>query len=127
MREDLRHFHAALSVALELERSPQRGTGRAWRERAGASAAIGWVAIVSIVVIGATNHADRLDPALVRPGRLNRVITILHKETVGGAILLAAAAIALIWANSPWSGSYVSFWHSHVGSPPLVGKPSRIF
>ena len=31
----------------------QRGTGRAWRERAGASAAIGWIAIVAIVVIGA--------------------------------------------------------------------------
>ena len=35
-----------------------------------------------------------------------RVIQILHKETVGGALLLAAAAIALIWANSPWSSSY---------------------
>ena len=32
-----------------------------------------------------------------------RVIDILHKETVGGAILLAAATIALVWANSPWS------------------------
>ena len=33
----------------------------------------------------------------------HRIIGILHKETVGGAILLAAAAIALIWANSPWA------------------------
>lgn len=29
-----------------------------------------------IVVIGATNHVDRLDAALIRPGRLNRVLTI---------------------------------------------------
>ena len=28
-----------------------------------------------------------------------RVIDILQKETVGGAVLLAAAAIALLWAN----------------------------
>jgi GT2 family glycosyltransferase len=31
----------------------QRGSGRAWRERAGASAAIGWIAIVAMVAIGA--------------------------------------------------------------------------
>ena len=29
-----------------------------------------------LVVIGATNHPEKLDPALVRPGRLNRVIHI---------------------------------------------------
>jgi cell division protease FtsH len=29
-----------------------------------------------LIVVGATNHADRIDPALIRPGRLNRVITI---------------------------------------------------
>lgn len=45
-----------------------------------------------------------------------RVIHILQKETVGGAILLAAAAIALIWANSPWSASYHSLSNLRVGS-----------
>lgn len=45
-----------------------------------------------------------------------RVIGILHKETVGGAILLAAAAIALIWANSPWSASYHALTALKVGS-----------
>lgn len=29
-----------------------------------------------VCIIGATNHADRLDPALVRPGRLGRIIRI---------------------------------------------------
>ncbi|HSO91495.1 MAG TPA: sodium:proton antiporter, partial [Arthrobacter sp.] len=32
-----------------------------------------------------------------------RIGEILRKETVGGALLVAAAVIALIWANSPAS------------------------
>jgi NhaA family Na+:H+ antiporter len=38
----------------------------------------------------------------------------LRIETAGSALLLGAALIALIWANSPWAGSYDSFWHTHV-------------
>lgn len=45
-----------------------------------------------------------------------RVIRILQKETVGGAILLAAATIALVWANSPWSASYTALTQFRVGS-----------
>lgn len=45
-----------------------------------------------------------------------RVIGILQKETVGGAVLLAAAATALIWANSPWSESYHALTEFRVGS-----------
>ena len=37
---------------------------------------------------------------------VRRVADILRKETIGGALLLAGALIALIWANSPWSGGY---------------------
>ena len=48
-----------------------------------------------------------------------RVIQILHKETVGGALLLAAAAIALIWANSPWSSSYHALTDFRVGTDAL--------
>jgi NhaA family Na+:H+ antiporter len=48
-----------------------------------------------------------------------RVISILHKETVGGALLLAAAAIALIWANSPWSSAYHALGDLRVGSDAL--------
>jgi len=36
----------------------------------------------------------------------------LHTEAAGGALLVLAAIIALIWANSPWSGSYESLWNS---------------
>ncbi len=39
----------------------------------------------------------------------------LHAETSGGVILLACTVIALVWANSPWGGSYVSLWETKVG------------
>jgi hypothetical protein len=41
-----------------------------------------------LVVIGATNHPDRLDPALIRPGRLNRVIAIHPPEPADLAVIL---------------------------------------
>jgi Na+/H+ antiporter NhaA len=34
----------------------------------------------------------------------------LSTETGGAVVLLAAAVAALLWANSPWSDSYESFW-----------------
>ncbi len=45
-----------------------------------------------------------------------RITTILRKETVGGALLLFAAAVALIWANSRWSASYHNLTNFHVGT-----------
>lgn len=38
----------------------------------------------------------------------------LDDEVIGGVILFAAAAIALIWSNSPWSDAYFDFWGSHL-------------
>src|SRR3954466_10810081 len=35
-----------------------------------------------------------------------RFAEILRRETVGGVLLLIAAAAALTWANSPWSAAY---------------------
>jgi NhaA family Na+:H+ antiporter len=34
------------------------------------------------------------------------------KQSSGGIILIAATAIALVWANSPWGESYVALWHT---------------
>jgi NhaA family Na+:H+ antiporter len=48
-------------------------------------------------------------PRLLGPvswAEASRVADILRKETIGGALLLAAAVVALGWANSPWSESY---------------------
>ncbi len=35
-------------------------------------------------------------------------------EASGGIVLLACTAIALLWANSPWSESYFSLWHTNI-------------
>jgi NhaA family Na+:H+ antiporter len=48
-----------------------------------------------------------------------RATEILRKETVGGALLLLAAAIALGWANSPWSSSYTSLQQAAFGPEAL--------
>ncbi len=48
-------------------------------------------------------------PRLFSAGRREesfRIGQVLRKETVGGALLLAAAVAALFWANSPWSDAY---------------------
>lgn len=36
----------------------------------------------------------------------------LKTESGGAVVLLAAALVALLWANSPWSDTYESFWHT---------------
>jgi NhaA family Na+:H+ antiporter len=43
----------------------------------------------------------------------------LRTETVGGLVLLAAAVVALVWANSPWSGSYATVRDYQFGIPAL--------
>ncbi|MCQ4121302.1 Na+/H+ antiporter NhaA [Rhodococcus tibetensis] len=48
-----------------------------------------------------------------------RIAEILRKETVGGVLLLIAAAAALIWANTPWSDAYHSLREVTVGPASL--------
>jgi len=48
-----------------------------------------------------------------------RIADVLRKETVGGALLLAAAVAALVWANSPWSASYVVLRDVQIGPQAL--------
>lgn len=43
----------------------------------------------------------------------------LRTETVGGALLLVAAAVALIWVNSPWGASYQTMVDTHLDIPAL--------
>jgi NhaA family Na+:H+ antiporter len=38
----------------------------------------------------------------------------LRIEAASGILLLAAAAIALAWANSPWAESYARLWHTEI-------------
>ncbi|MSQ61089.1 MAG: Na+/H+ antiporter NhaA [Dehalococcoidia bacterium] len=42
------------------------------------------------------------------------VQTFIRTESFGGLLLLTAAIIAILWANSPWSSSYFDLWQAHV-------------
>jgi NhaA family Na+:H+ antiporter len=48
-----------------------------------------------------------------------RISAILREETVGGALLLGATLAALIWANSPYSGSYAALRDARLGPAGL--------
>ena len=54
--------------------------------------------------------SDRVVPhRFVRP-----VIEFTRIEAAGGIVLLIAAAVAIIWANSPWSEAYFSLFNTHI-------------
>jgi NhaA family Na+:H+ antiporter len=62
------------------------------------------------------------DPDLLGRGswpETQRIAGVLRRETVGGALLLVAAAIALVWANSPWSAAYETLRDTRVGPAAL--------
>ncbi|GAA1426247.1 Na+/H+ antiporter NhaA [Microlunatus lacustris] len=50
---------------------------------------------------------------------VSRVTELLRRETVGGALLLVATVIALVWANSPWSAGYAALRDLRVGPAAL--------
>jgi NhaA family Na+:H+ antiporter len=52
-------------------------------------------------------------------GEARRIADILRQETIGGTLLLAGAVIALVWANSPWSGEYDSIRNYTIGPAVL--------
>jgi len=57
-------------------------------------------------------------PRLFAPGswpEASRLADVLRKETLGGALLLAATVAALLWANSPWAPSYAATRDAVIG------------
>jgi NhaA family Na+:H+ antiporter len=55
-------------------------------------------------------HSDQLIPKrFVRPA-----LGFTQTEASGAIVLLAAAILALIWANSAWGDSYFEFWDIHL-------------
>jgi Na+:H+ antiporter, NhaA family len=40
---------------------------------------------------------------------------LLRKETVGGTVVLVAAVVAVLWANSPWGDAYQDLRHLQLG------------
>ena len=51
----------------------------------------------------------RPGPVLIAPLR-----EFLHTESAGGVVLVVAALVALVWANSPWSDAYQDLWHTEL-------------
>ncbi|WP_222268390.1 Na+/H+ antiporter NhaA [Modestobacter marinus] len=49
----------------------------------------------------------------------SRIAEVLRRETVGGVLLIIGAAIALVWANTPWSAAYESLRDLRVGPASL--------
>lgn len=52
---------------------------------------------------------------LVRMRLLQPIVEFTHAQASSGIVLMACAAIALIWANSPWAESYFHLWETPVG------------
>jgi NhaA family Na+:H+ antiporter len=48
-----------------------------------------------------------------------RIADVLRMETIGGALLIAAALAALLWANSPWADTYEAVRDARVGPQAL--------
>ena len=61
-------------------------------------------------------HSDLTGAAAALPGRrVPRVVRqFLDTEASGGVVLLVAAMVALVWANSPWSASYRTLWSTEL-------------
>ncbi len=59
---------------------------------------------------------DLAGPGAALPGRrMPRVLRqFLATESAGGLVLLVASVVALVWANSPWHGSYEALWHTEL-------------
>ena len=50
-----------------------------------------------------------------RPTLIPRTVReFLATESSGAVVLLVAAVVAMVWANSPWSASYTSLWETDV-------------
>ena len=71
--------------------------------------------------MGAPNQPfGAIRPTWSRKGTVARRVvqplqSFLQEESASGLLVLAAAAAALLWANSPWRESYQGFWGTDLG------------
>ncbi|MDQ3242464.1 MAG: Na+/H+ antiporter NhaA [Gemmatimonadota bacterium] len=65
------------------------------------------------------------------PPLAERVVRPFHEfaaaESAGGIILLACTAVALAWANSPWSATYFSLWERSLSVGFEGGQLTKTF
>lgn len=57
----------------------------------------------------ASDLARRVTAKFLRP-----LEHFLHVEAASGIVLLVAAVVALVWANSSWASSYEHLWHTPI-------------
>jgi Na+:H+ antiporter, NhaA family len=68
------------------------------------------------------SHPEQPTPRLFERGSFlesSRAANILRAESTGGLLLIAAAAVALVWANTPWSETYFDLRYQEVGPEAL--------
>ncbi len=66
-------------------------------------------------------HETWVDSNRVLPKRFIRpVLQFTQIEAAGGLVLLVAAAVAIIWANSPWYESYYELFDTHISFDLVV-------
>ncbi|QWC86686.1 Na+/H+ antiporter NhaA [Nocardioidaceae bacterium] len=84
---------------------------------------------------GAETELDEREPHTLRdrddgstrlfsPGTFlesSRIAEVLRTEAVGGALLIVAALVAIVWANTPWGDVYTSLSELKVGPHFEVG------
>ncbi len=81
-----------------------------------------WSAVLSATPEATLSPTARRAPALFSRGsgsETRRIGDILRQETVGGALLLVASVVALVWANWPGSSSYAGLRDTVVGPAVL--------
>ncbi len=59
--------------------------------------------------VSTRNDDGRSGPLLIAPLR-----NFLRTESAGGVVLVVAALVALVWANSPWKASYDDLWNTQL-------------
>ncbi|MDO4918040.1 Na+/H+ antiporter NhaA [Kocuria sp.] len=53
-----------------------------------------------------------------KPSAFSRLLAFLRRETVAGILLVAAAAVAIVWANSPFADGYFALRDHEIGHEP---------
>ena len=71
-----------------------------------------------VVVIGATNRPDLIDPALLRPGRLERLVYVPPPDAEARAAILTACGEAASRSTRP------STWTTWAGAPRASPPPT---
>ncbi|GAA4716362.1 Na+:H+ antiporter, NhaA family [Promicromonospora umidemergens] len=65
-------------------------------------------------------------PNAAAPTRIQRLRAWAARETTGGALLIGAAFLALLWANSPWRETYQALSETVIGPAALGPLPVHL-